>query len=1319
MTRKNRPEPNGSTDDFPARLNRVMLTDRHPIKRLLGQIERRAAQGQPTDRDRSRVEQLLNRSIKQVQKRRDSVPEIRFDEELPVSAARDELAAAIRDNQVVVVAGETGSGKSTQLPKICLGLGRGIRGMIGHTQPRRLAARSIGARIAEELGQNLGEQVGFKIRFADETSRKTLIKLMTDGILLAETQSDRFLEKYDTIILDEAHERSLNIDFLIGYLKQILPKRPDLKLIITSATIDARRFADHFKTGKIDVPVFEISGRTWPVEIRYRPPVIERRRPSAAGQGGEIEFDQLDPVEAVCRSVDELASEGGGDMLVFLPTERDIHETVKALGSRSIPGDIVGRETEILPLYARLPGTQQQRIFHPGGRRRIVLATNVAESSLTVPRIRYLIDTGTARISRYSARSRTQRLPIEPISRASADQRSGRCGRIGPGICVRLYAEDDYLARDRYTQPEIQRSNLASVILQSIALNLGDLSRFPFLDPPKPATVRDGFKTLFEIGALDENQKLTRIGRMLSRWPVDPRIGRILIAGAKEDCLREILIIASALEVQDPRVRPIDRQQAADEAHCRFRNESSDFLTYLNIWDFYQTQRKNLSRSQLRKACVQNFLSYPRMREWVDIHRQMKDLIEQAGWRLHGRNDEYAAVHKAILTGLLSGIAVRGNKYEYSAARGVKAYLWPGSASFSAKPNWLVASELIETDRRYLRTSARIEPEWIEPLAEHLIKRSYETPHWSRRNQSAMTVERATLFGLPIVARRNRTLGPIDPELARELLIRHGLIEGELRRKPEFLVQNSTVIEELDAWQKKWRARGTLFDRSALYRFYNERIPADCFDMVRLLKWWKDQKDQTPDLLKLTRQALTDLADHDFDERAFPDMLETDGGRLPLRYQFAPGTEEDGITVEVPPESVGQLNTGRLEWLVPGLLESKVTALIKSLPKPLRRRLVPAPDTARQIVCDLDFGAGDFLKVLAEKLSRVAGERIVTTDFDLDRLPRELRMSVAVVDPQGETLARGLELPELQKRLGAVIADQLASFDDPKWNRDRLTDWDFDDLPEVVTVWRGELTLRCYPALVDKGDSAGLRLTESPERALTETRRGLIRLSATANRRDLRKQVSWLPGLDRLQLAAASIAGFNLQDEAVGLLAARAWSEVGSLPRTRKQFEAAKSDAYERIGIATQEVAELLPKLLGAHREARLALEKIKTSTWEYAKNDMSAQLERLTEKGFLIKTDWRWLVHFPRFFEAINVRVERLAAGSVDRDRRATGELAHQWDAFQKARDELDRSGRSNPELDHLRWMLEEYRVSLFAQRLGTSIPVSAKRIERQWEKC
>jgi ATP-dependent RNA helicase HrpA len=1319
MTPTNRPERSSLPNDFLAQLDRVMLVDRPPIKRLFGQIERLAAQGQPTDRDKSRLEQLLNRSLKQAQKRRDSVPKIRFDDELPVSAARDDLAAAIRDNQVVVVAGETGSGKSTQLPKICLELGRGIRGMIGHTQPRRLAARSIGTRIAEELGQNFGEQVGFKIRFADETSQKTLIKLMTDGILLAETQSDRFLDKYDTIILDEAHERSLNIDFLIGYLKQILSKRPDLKLIVTSATIDARRFADHFKTDQIDVPVFEISGRTWPVDIRYRPPVVERRRPLRAGQGEEIELDQLDPVEAVCRSVDELAAEGGGDMLVFLPTERDIHETVKALGGRSIPGDIVGRETEILPLYARLPGTQQQRIFHPGGRRRIVLATNVAESSLTVPRIRYVIDTGTARISRYSARSRTQRLPIESVSRASADQRSGRCGRIGPGVCVRLYAEDDYLARDRYTQPEIQRSNLASVILQSMALNLGDLSRFPFLDPPKPATVRDGFKTLFEIGALDENQKLTDLGRTLSRWPVDPRIGRILVAGAEEHCLREILIIASALEVQDPRMRPLDRQQAADEAHMRFRHESSDFLTYLNIWDFYQTQRKNLSRNQLRKACTQNFLSYPRMREWVDIHRQLKDLIEQAGYRLRGRNDDYAVVHQVILTGLLSGIAMRGNKHEYSAARGVKAYLWPGSSSFSAKPNWLVASELIETDRRYMRTSARIEPEWIEPLAEHLMKRTYETPHWSRRNQSAMTVERVTLFGLPIVARRNRTLGPIDPELARELLIRHGLIEGELRQKPDFLAQNSQVIEELDAWQKKWRARGTLGDRSALYRFYDERIPADCFDMARLLNWWKDQKDKTPDLLKLTRKALTDLADQNFDERAFPDVLEADGGRLPLRYEFAPGTDEDGITVEVPPEGVAQLDIGKLEWLVPGLLESKVTALIKSLPKPLRRRLVPAPDTARQIVGDLDFGQGDFLKVLAQRLSRVAGEPVETGDFDLDRVPRELRISVAVVDGEGETIARGRELPELQNQLGAVIADQLASFDDPRWNRDRLNDWDFDDLPEVVTVRRGELTLRCYPALVDQGNSVSLRLTESPERALTETRRGLVRLFAITNRRDLRKQVAWLPGFDRLHLAAASIGGFKLQDEAVGLLAARAWGEVGSIPRTREQFEAANADAYERIGVATQEVAELLPKLLGAHYEARLAVDKIKTSTWEYARLDMLAQLDRLTEKDFLIKTDWRWLVHFQRFFEAIGMRVERLAAGSVNRDRAATDELAQQWDAYQKAQDELDQAGRSNPELDLLRWMLEEYRVSLFAQRLKTSIPISAKRIHRQWEKC
>ena len=1157
-----------------------------------------------TGRDQERLEKQLADSLKRAKRRQSSVPKIKYDDELPVSARRDELARTIEENQVVVVCGETGSGKSTQLPKICLELGRGVRGMIGHTQPRRLAARSIGQRVAEEIGSSLGALVGFKIRFADKTSPETLIKLMTDGILLAETARDRHLDAYDTIILDEAHERSLNIDFLIGYLRRLLPKRPDLKVIITSATIDAERFAEHFSTPDRSVPVIEVSGRTYPVEILYRPPFVERRQKNPKPGEDEIELEELDPIEAVRRAVDELARErkGQGDMLVFLPTERDIHEAVKALRSRPIPGDSPGRETEILPLYARLPGTQQQQIFRPGARRRIVLATNVAESSLTVPRIHYVIDTGTARISRYSARSRTQRLPIESISRASADQRAGRCGRIAPGKCIRLYAEEDFLRRDQYTQPEIQRSNLASVILQAKALRLGDLEKFPFLDPPKTATIRDGMKTLFEIGAIDEDRELSQFGRTLSRLPVDPRIGRIVFAGAEEQCLREILIIAAALEVQDPRVRPLDRQAAADEAHGRFQHESSDFLFYLKLWDFYHEQKQKLSRSRLRKVCQQNFLSFPRMREWIDIHRQLKDLAEQAGLRVGRKSEDEPAIHRAILTGFLSGIAFRSEKYQYTAARQTKAHVWPGSAAFTGKPAWLVASELIETDRRYLRCCARIEPDWIEPLAEHLVKRTYQDPHWSKRNQAAMATERVTLFGLLIVPGRSCTLGSIDPEMARQLLIRHGLVEGALRRKPDFVQHNEALVEEVQTWQKKYRRANLMRGEWALYEFYDERIPEHVYDFVRLEQWWKKKKRTHPDLLRMQRHDVAEGADEPFDGRAFPDALEESTGRLPIRYEFSPGTEEDGLTLEVPTEGLGQLDSGRIEWLVPGLLEAKIAALIKTLAKPVRRRLVPAPDTARRVAGQIKFGEGPFLNVLANILSRIAGERIGPSDFDLDRLPGELRMTIAVVDEGGETIARGKDLDTLQGKLGREVADRLASIEDPQWNRDGITAWDFDELPESVSVRRGELTLRCYPALVDRGDSVSLELTESAGRAAAATRAGLVRLFARTVGRDLKKQVAWLPGFEKLVLSAASIPGFQLQEEAAGLLASRAFPADKPIPRTREAFDAQVAEGRERIGLATQEVAELLPKLLQSHYEARLAVEKIRTSTWEYAK---------------------------------------------------------------------------------------------------------------------
>ncbi|MEK6235770.1 MAG: ATP-dependent RNA helicase HrpA, partial [Planctomycetales bacterium] len=751
-----------------AEIGQCMLSDRHRLRGKLRGARANRKVGKPFDRDLHRLIDQVERSVAARAVRQENVPPIRYPDDLPVVEQREEIAQAIRDHQTVIVCGETGSGKSTQLPKICLELGHGVAGMIGHTQPRRIAARSIASRIAEELNRPLGREVGFKVRFNDRTGPRTHVKLMTDGILLAETQGDRFLEQYDVLILDEAHERSLNIDFLLGFVKRLAPKRPELKLIITSATIDAERFSQHFASAQGPAPVIKVSGRTYPVEVRWRP--VESPN----------EDEEPDPEKALLDAVDEVARIDTGDLLIFMPTERDVRETAKALRGRMLPGDHVQCRTEILPLYGRLSAAEQNKVFQSHSHRRIVIATNVAESSITPPGVRYVIDPGTARISRYSPRTKVQRLPIEAISRASADQRMGRCGRTGPGICIRLYSKTDYESRERYTPPEIQRTNLAAVILQTKALRLGAVERFPFLDPPKTAAVRDGYKTLFELGAVDHREELTPLGKTISRLPVDPRIARMILAGAEENCLHELLIIASALEIQDPRERPAEKQGSADAAHEQFAHEESDFLAYLKLWDFFQRQKENLSQSKLRKACRQNFLSYNRMREWRDVHLQLLQLVKEAGLPIHERRDEYEPIHRALLAGLLSNIAFRGDAYEYSAAGGQKLFLWPGSSVFGARPKWIMAAELIETSKRYARNVARIDPKWIEPAAAHLVNRSYSDPQWNRAGSSVIAFEKVSLFGLTIVPRRRVNYGPINPGKSRELLIEHALVEGDV-----------------------------------------------------------------------------------------------------------------------------------------------------------------------------------------------------------------------------------------------------------------------------------------------------------------------------------------------------------------------------------------------------------------------------------------------------------------------------------------------------------------------------------------------------------
>lgn len=1301
-----------------------MLSDRFRLRRSLDSVQRAAKAKKPFDRNLKRLTDSLEKSIELRQKRVANVPEVNLNEELPIAGRRDEIVEAIEKNQVVIICGETGSGKSTQLPLICLGMGRGVEGVIGHTQPRRIAARSVAARVADELGSSVGKSVGFKVRFTDATGPETYVKLMTDGILLAETQGDRFFEQYDTIIIDEAHERSLNIDFLLGRLRQILPKRPDLKVIITSATIDAERFAEHFGTANNPAPVIEVSGRTYPVEIRYRPPFDSESKDdedaSSKKQPQNRRRAEADMQAAVLDACDELISEGPGDILIFMPTERDIHETAKSLRGRLLGSRSKGQKTDILPLYARLSTKEQNRIFQTQPHRRIVIATNVAESSLTVPGIHYVVDSGTARISRYSARSRMQRLPVEPVSQASANQRAGRCGRIGDGICIRLYSEEDYNGRDAYTPPEIQRTNLASVILQTTALRMGPLEEFPFLEPPRSGTITDGYRTLFELGAIDEKNQITEVGKKLSRLPVDPRVGRLILAGHEENCLHEVLIIAAALELQDPRERPVDQQQAADEAHAKFQDSNSDFLSYLKLWDFYHKIRSDLSRSQLRKACQQNFLSYRRMREWVDIHHQLSELVAEVGFKPGGRNDDSDAIHRSLLTGFLSNIALLSDRHEYTAANNQKVSVWPGSGLFSEKPKWIVAAELVETTRRYVRTVARIKPEWIEPLAGHLIKRTFSDPEWDARAGSAMAFEKATLFGIPVIPRRRTRYSKINPDTSREMMIRHGLVEGDLEMDLPFVRHNARLMEELEGLQTRTRRYDLIVDDDDRFDFYDRNIPKDVADIHHLKRWLKRAEQKRRGVLNMTKFDLRRSGTEEVTGQDFPDEVHVGQIHLPVEYHLEPGSPEDGVTLEVPQEALNQIDQNRLGWLVPGLVEEKVVALIKSLPKPLRRQFVPAADTARGIAAGLKFGEGSFEETIARKLSAIGREPVTADDFQQDRLPSHLRMNVRVVDDQGESLAIGRDIRSIRQQIGGDVSSSFARIDDDRWLRDSLTSWGFGDLPAQVTVQRGSIPLTGYPTLLDQGDDVSLRLLDVPAKSAIETRAGIRRLAAIALARHVKAQVDHIPKLNEWTMLSAAMGGASVfKKDLSDLIVDRAFfPEKGAYPRTEADFQQRVKKAKGLITIATQDVTVLVTAIMSGYADVRKAIAETNAPTWKYAADDVKSQSAALTRPGFLTATAWGWLRQYPRYFEAACMRLRKLPKSGFRRDSRNQDLLENFLGLYEYRAAEYRERDAYDPALEYFRWMLEEFRVSLFAQELRTAIPVSEVRLQKQWEK-
>jgi ATP-dependent helicase HrpA len=1335
-----------ATATLPLSLDNCLLSDRRSLAQRLRKLKERERKGLPADQGLARLREAAEASRALAAQRRAAVPTIAFPPELPVSERRDEVAALIRDNQVVVLCGETGSGKSTQLPKICLELGRGIYGRIGHTQPRRIAARTLASRVSQELGRELGTLVGYKVRFHDRVRPDTSVKLMTDGMLLAEIQQDRFLNEYDTLIIDEAHERSLNIDFLLGYLKQLLPKRPELKVIVTSATIDPERFSKHFD----GAPIIEISGRTYPVEVRYRPPEEEH-----AGERDDA------MQAAISDAVSELAKAGRGDVLVFLSGEREIRETAETLRKHHPPS------TEVLPLFARQGPAEQAKVFQAHGRRRVVLATNVAETSLTVPGIHYVIDPGFARISRYSHRSKVQRLPVERISQASANQRKGRCGRVASGICIRLYDEDSFAARAEFTEPEIRRTNLAAVILQMKLLGFGAIEAFPFLDPPDAKLISDGYRTLEELAAIDADGRLTPLGKQLARLPVDPRIGRMLLAASGHNCLSELLVIAAALSVQDPRERPLDKQQSADEIHATFRHEDSDFLGFLNLWQFLEKERKELSRNKFQKLCRQHFLSWNRVQEWRDIHTQLREQLRELGHKENETEGTYEEVHRALLTGLLGNIGLKDEQREYQGARGSRFYIHPSSALFGTSPKWIVCAERVETTRHYGRTAAKVQPGWIEDAGKHLIKRSYAEPHWQSKSGQVAAFETVTLFGVTLASRRRVNYGPINPAEAREVFIRFGLAEGDFETRAPFWRHNAELIEYVRHLEAKSRRRDILVDEEAIYAFYAQRVPSGIYSKPQFEAWLRKAVQKEP---KLLHMQMRDVMRHDAAEitaQRFPDSLRVGATALPLEYHFDPGHAADGVTLVVPLPLINQLAPERLEWLVPGLLEERITALLRGLPKQTRKAFVPIPDTAARVAARLEPSDRPLIQAVAELLKDLTGVQVPESAWDESAIPEHLRMKVRLVDEGGRAVATGEDLMALKRSHGGAGGASFARAAAPQWGhdleREGIVRWDFGTLPEHVDTERAGIRMRGYPALVDEKDSVALRVLDSEASAEAAMRGGLRRLIMLTLGADLRYLRRNLPGLDRMRLQyakapvpadaaarrqsgegqsgsrddlsgqsggagspAAAQGGrksgnarspADLSDELVALILDETFVEGQPPLHDQAAFEARIAANKGRMIETANQVCALAAEILDAYQVLRKRLAGITQINWMPSVMDMRAQLDRLVFRGFLQQIPLARLRHYPRYLKAAGQRADKLTlAAGRDQDRiREMAPLIAKWQERSAA---AQAAGRDDPRLEEIRWMLEELRVSLFAQQLGTAYPVSVKRIEARWRE-
>jgi len=1306
----------------------------------------------------NRTAQFIEYSIIEKQQKLKNIPKIIYPEGLPISENAGQIAQAIRDNQVVIIAGETGSGKTTQIPKICLELGRGIDGLIGHTQPRRIAARTVANRIAEELNTKLGEQVGYKVRFNDQVSQHSYIKLMTDGILLAEMQKDRLLRQYDTIIIDEAHERSLNIDFILGYLRQILPKRPDLKVIITSATIDPQRFSKHFsdKLGNA-APIIEVSGRTYPVEMRYRPLNAGVNEDANEGtQGGSNESKDI--ISGILTAVDELtelasANQGQGDILIFLNGEREIRDTAAELNKVNL------RNTQILPLYARLTISEQNRIFKPHTGRNIVLATNVAETSLTVPGIKYVIDPGTARISRYSYRTKVQRLPIEAISQASANQRSGRCGRVSSGVCIRLYSEEDFLNRDKFTAPEILRTNLATVILQMLALDLGEIGNFPFVEPPDNRNINDGVKLLEELAAIDSyastsksaskvntnvksvsHTQLTKSGRLLSKFAIDPRLAKMVLTAIELGCVEQVLVIVSALSIQDPRERPHEKQQAADEKHNRFKNKDSDFISLLNLWQYVSKQKKDLSQNHFRKLCQREYLSYVRLREWQDIFSQLKLTLKEQKISLTSVDYEFSineqkngndskdsanipsslvSVHQALLSGLLSHLGQQDENREFKGARGSKFFVFPGSALSKKPPKWLMSAELVETSRLFARMNARIDPLWIEPLAEHLLKRSYSEPHWEKKQGAVMAFEQVSLYGLNIVTKRKINFNTIEPQTCRELFIREALVNGDCFIKEKFLAQNQALVASIEALEQKARRKNFLIDEQQLVDFYSDKLPETIICQRSFLAWWKNTKQENGALLNFTEAFLLNENSSEISKKEYPDTWQQGALTLPLKYHFTPGDIDDGISVVIPVAMLNQVQTMGFEWLIPALRYDLVVALIKALPKSLRRNFVPAPNYAEACLENIDAATESHLKpALAKQLLRMTGVRLPEDVWQHVELPMHLSMNFQVVNEKGKLLKQGRDLNLLKAELQGKVKASIKQVAEQGIEKTKLTQWNFNDLPTGYEKKVANITIKAFPALVDHNSSVGIELFEQQEHAEQAMLAGVSRLILLNIPSPLKYLQEKMPNKAKLGLyfnPFGSIADL-LQDciqAACHYLVKQNMqaNKREQLPRSKKDFKQASDYVRAEISPCVLAAAIKVEQALSLRHDiakklkGRVALNVIQSH------GDIKQQHEQLVFKGFVTGSGLDKLDDIIRYLKGILRRLEKLPI-DPNQDRLKLIDINKATELYSSV---LGKQRKDKPIADEIlatKWLIEELRISLFAQNLGTAKPISLKRI-------